>query len=279
MLSRTGTAGSIRRSTLILGLLTAIAFAGCGGSASAAPSAADGTPTAAPTDAATEPAASDTGAASAEPGQDPLDFSGAATNLENADSYRFNVELQTSSTDSGDTSAGSTVFIGIVVNRPDKAQTLDLIDKDENGDVTDETSYILLPGRAFARSGAEDPWQEIPAAQADMFIQALSAFRPEQLFSLYFAPGAADNTRVGDEQKNGVATTHYKGGEGLGAILSAIAGVSGTWSSDVWISKDGGYLVHSEASVAASADSSGGSFSVIVDITDINSPTNVVKAP
>lgn len=278
MLSRTGTVGTIRQSTLILGLLTAMAFAGCGGSASAAPSAADGTPTAAPTDAATEPAASDTGAASSEPGQDPLDFSAAATNLESADSYRFNVELQTSSTDGGDASAGSTIFSGIVINKPDKAQTLDLTDKDQNGDITSQTSYILLAANAYVRDGADGTWTEIPAAQADMFIQALSGFRPEQLFSLYFAPGAADNTRVGDEQKNGVSTTHYKGGEGIGAILSAIAGVSGTWSSDVWISKDGGYLVHSEASVAAS-DSSSGGFSVVVDITDINSPTNTVKAP
>ncbi|MEO8461866.1 MAG: hypothetical protein ABI555_01520 [Chloroflexota bacterium] len=271
--------GQVEIRGLALAATMALLLVACGGSASQAPSTAGPSPAGPTETAATEAPSSDTGAASTEPGGGSLDFSGAATNLENADSYKFSVETQTASADSTDTSAGSTVFTGIVINKPDKAQTLDLIDKDASGNVTDQTSYILLPERAFVRSGAEDPWQEIPAAQAEMFTQALTAFRPEQLFSLYFVPGVADNTRVGDEQKNGVATTHYKGGEGIGAILSAIAGVSGTWSSDVWISKDGGYLVHSEASVVASADSSGGGFAVVVDISDINSATNVVKAP
>jgi hypothetical protein len=165
------------------------------------------------------------------------------------------------------------------VNKPDKAQTLDMIQKDASGNVTDETNYIVIGDQTWTKSGSDTKWQEIPAAQAPAFLSFLTSFRPEQLFSMYFAPGAADNTVVGDEQKNGVATTHYRGGASIGAILSAIAGVSGTWSSDVWISKDGGYLVHSEVSVAGANASSGGSFAVVVDITDINSSSNVVTAP
>jgi hypothetical protein len=262
-----------------LGLLATLALAACGGSASAAPTeaAAGSTPAPTATTAPTE-APADTGTATV-PTFNPADFSNAATNLQNADSYKFSVEMQNASTGTAGSDSGSTVFTGTVVNKPDKAQTLNMIQKDASGNTTDETNYIVIGDQTWTKSGSDTKWQEIPAAQAPAFLGFLTSFRPEQLFSMYFAPGAADNTVVGDEQKNGVATTHYKGGASIGAILSAIAGVSGTWSSDVWISKDGGYLVHSEVSVASATSSSGGSFAVVVDISDINSSSNVVTAP
>lgn len=274
--SRVGVLRRVAAGAMVLG----ISLAACGGSASQAPSQSAGSesqtpsmvPTAVPT-AATPPSA--TAGATA----NPADFSNAATALANLDSYKFDVEIQSSSAGTAGTQAGSTSFTGTVVNKPDKAQTLDMVQKDATGTVTDATSYIVMTGAAWVKSGASGTWQQIPAAQADLFMGTLTAFRPEQLFSLYFLPGATDNTAVGTEQKNGVATTHYKGGDAIGAILSAIAGVSGQWSSDVWIANDGGYLVHSEASVAAATSSSGGSFSIVVDITDINASGNAVSAP
>ena len=258
-------------------LAAGLALAACGGSASQAPSASSAPPSA---EASTAPTSTPTAGATA-PGStgNPTDFSNAATALANLDSYKFNVEIQSSSASTSGVQAGSSSFTGMVVNKPDKAQTLDMVQKDSTGTITDSTSYIVMTGKAWVKSGANGTWQEIPSAQADAFMQSLTAFRPEQLFSLYFLPGATDNTAVGSEQKNGVTTTHYKGGDAIGAILSSIAGVSGQWSSDVWIANDGGYLVHSEASVASATASSGGSFSIVVDITDINSSANVVSAP
>ena len=46
--------------------------------------------------------------------------------------------------------------------------------------------------------------------------------------------------------------------------------MNGTWTSDVWIAKDGGYLVHSEAGATGTAGDEGASFKVVVDITDPN---------
>jgi hypothetical protein len=78
-------------------------------------------------------------------------------------------------------------------------------------------------------------------------------------------------TKVGTESKNGIDSTHYQGDESVGAILGTIAGVNGTWTSDVWIANDGGFLVHSEAGAKAAAGSDAGSYLIVVDISDPNS--------
>jgi hypothetical protein len=113
-------------------------------------------------------------------------------------------------------------------------------------------------------------WNAVPAVQAESFTQLADGFRPEQMFSLYFAPTGTDSVVVGDETHNGVATTHYRGGEDVGAILGEVVGVNGSWSSNIWLAKDGGYLVAAEARVEGSEATGGGSFSVVVDITEVN---------
>jgi len=270
---------------LVLLLLTAVvAVVACGGSsASPSPSTASGA-SAGPSEPAASEAPSQAPSTAPSEGASggPVDFGDAATKLSTLDSYKFTVEIQSSeSAGSGTTpvSAGTTSFSGTVINSPEKAQTLEMVTKDADGNVTDANSFILLPGKAYTKSGADGKWEEIPAAQADLYIQALGSFRPESMFAMYFAAAATDNVRVGDETKNGVAATHFRGGDAMGAILGALAGVNGQWSSDVWLAKDGDYLVHSEASVAAATATSGGSFSIVVDITDINSSSNVVAAP
>jgi hypothetical protein len=266
---------------LIVLALVALVAAACGGSSSPAPSTEPGTSSApessAPSTAPSESAAPSTPAESA----GPADFSNAATALNNLDSYQFNVSIASSSSSStSGVSAGTTNFVGTVINKPSTAQSLDLIEKDPNGTVTQQTSYILIGSQAWTRDGGDTgTWVEIPSAQAAAFIQALSVFRPEQMFTLYFGPASADNTFVGDEQKNGVAAKHYKGGETIGAILGSIAGVQGTWDSEIWIATDGGYVVSSTATVAAASASDGGSFSVVVDITNINDSSNAVNPP
>ena len=203
-----------------------------------------------------------------------FDFSGAAGALDQLDSYSFHVKITSSNTQPGQAivQEGTTEMSGIVVNRPDAASTLHLKTTDKDGNVTDETEIVVLAATAYLRSGgASESWLEIPAAQAAPFTQLMDSFRPEQMFSLYFIPISTDNTTVGDESRNGVETTHYRGGEDVGAILGSIAGVQGSWASDVWIAKDGGYLVASEAGVQGSDANGGGTFSIVVNITDVDS--------
>ena len=257
--------------------------AACGGSSSSAPNGSAGPSVAGssgasiePSTAASEPAASEPSASGG------YDFSKAADNLSALDSYKFDVRITsvkgTTSTSTFD--EGTTEMSGTVVNAGTKASSLHLKTTDKNGTVTDETEIVIIDQAAYLRSGgASSTWQQVPAAQAGVFVQSMASFRPEQLFSLYFIPIGTDNTTVGDEQKNGVATTHYKGGEDIGTILGAIAGVQGAWTSDLWIAKDGEYLVASEAGVQASSENGGGSFSIVVDVTDANSADNTITPP
>lgn len=268
-----------RPRALIGGLLSLSLFvAACGGNnATTGPGGSAGT--------SAEPSSGASQAASGGPaGSEPaggVDFSPAADKLNALDSYKFSVEI-TSVNATGQTnlSEGTTTMSGTVINAPAKASSLHMTTKDKDGNVTDDTEIIIIGDAAYLRSGGETgSWQAIPAAQAPIFMQLMDSFRPEKLFALYFVPIGTDTTTVGDEDRNGVGTTHYKGGEQVGAILGSIAGIQGSWTSDVWIARDGGYLVASEAGVQGSDANGGGSFSLDVNITDIESADNKVVAP
>jgi hypothetical protein len=198
-------------------------------------------------------------------------FGAASTALDALDSYTFNVEVESTSVTGSTSSASHTIFAGVVVNKPDKASSLDMQDLDADGTVTSRTTIVVIGSQAWTSdNGPDGPWTEIPASFADTFIQSMAAFRPEQLFGLYFAGYGSNFGAVGTETRNGVATTHYQGDESVGALLGAIAGVQGSWTSDVWIANDGGFVVHSEAGAEGASGGEGGSFRIVVDITNPN---------
>lgn len=257
---------------LALGATLVLLVAACGGSPSAAP----GGESAGPGE-STGPVASGPGGATAGPGESPGGttgegaFGAATTSLDSLDSYTFKVEINSTSVSGSVTTATHTVFSGVVVKKPDPASRLDMLDLDADGNVSSQTSIVVIGAQAWLSSdGADGPWTEAPAAYADTFIQSMAALRPEQMFGMYFAGIGSDFHAVGTETKNGIASTHYQGDEAVGALLGAIAGVQGSWTSDVWIANDGGFLVHSEAGAQASAGGEGGSFMIVVDITDPN---------
>lgn len=267
-----------RRPLLILGVIGVLMLAACGGAASQAPtSGSDGstgqgdTPTATPA-----PTVGTDG--SIVPGDGGTAFASATTALDALDSYAFRVEIASTSIEGDATTFSRTLMSGVVVNRPEKASSLEQSDLDKDGNVTSSSGTIVIGADAWIRSDPAGPWTAIPAAQADIMIQSMAAFRPEQMFGLYFAGIGGNFTSVGNETRNGVKATHYKGDEAIGAILGAIAGFQGTWSSDAWIANDGGFLVHSEASAEAPAGSKAGRFLIMVDITDPNS-AGPIKRP
>jgi len=264
---------------LVLLVVLALVLAACGGTASPGPGDSNEPSAAASSVSSTAPSDEPTGSGEPTGG---FDFSPAAEALNNLDSYKFNVEIISANAQGGQGAVieGTATMSGTVIKAPSEASSLHLVTKDKDGNVTDDTEIVIIGPAVWLRSGGPlGTWEAIPAETAPIFIQSMAGFRPEQMFSLYFAPIGTDNERVGDEDKNGVPTTHYRGGEAVGAILGTIAGVQGSWTSDVWIARDGGYLVASEAGVQGSDASGGGSFSLIVNITDIESADNVVEPP
>lgn len=265
-MSRADSAATDRRLTVVVALVALLGVAACGGGSSTAPT---GSPGASQTSGSTEgpDESQDTGGS-----QPPADaseaFTAATTALDALDSYTYSVEIEAVDTASG---SSHTRLSGTVDNAHD-GRLLNQQSLAADGTVTDESAILIIGTDAWLRQGGEDAaWTAVPAAQADVFVQSLAAYRPEQMFGVYFAGFGGNFAEVGRETKNGVETTHYQGDEALGAMLGAIAGVQGKWSSDAWVATDGGYLVHSEASAAGESGGTGGSFEIVVDISDFNS--------
>lgn len=254
------------------GLVAAVVLlaAACGGAASPSPSSGGPAGTEGPgvSDEPTAGVTAGPGESSGTAGTGTAAFTAATTALDALDSYAYSVEIQSS----GAGGASHTLMTGVVVNKPSKASSLEQATIEADGTKSGETGIILIGDQAWLRNGAPTaPWTEVPASQAAIFVQTFAAYRPEQMFGIYFAGIGGNFADAGSETRNGVSATRYKGDEAVGAILGAIAGVQGTWSSDVWIANDGGYLVRSEASATAGTGTAGGSFSIVVDITEINS--------
>ena len=107
----------------------------------------------------------------------------------------------------------------------------------------------------------------------------VDGFKPETLFGSV-ASYASQMTVVGDENKNGVATTHLTAPASLLASAAAPLGsafglTDGTWTMDVWIAKDGGYAV----SYVIAGKGASSSLSMSMDLSNVNAPANVVKGP
>ena len=261
-----GSLADQRRRLVAAGLVAVLALAACGGSSTEAPTNGPDQ-TSGPGDSQTPGDSQAPGDTDGPTGGDGTEaFTAATTALDALDSYAFRVEIESTTVD-GATSHN--VMSGVVVNSPDEASSLLQEELDADGNVTSSSGIVVIGDAAWLGDG--DTWTPIPAAQATAFIGSMSAFRPEQMFGLYFAGLGGNFNEVGSEAKNGIDSTHYQGDEEVGSILGGIAGFAGQWSSDVWIARDGGYLVHSEAGAEAAAGADAGSFRIVVDITDPNS--------
>ncbi|MBI3750607.1 MAG: hypothetical protein HY263_02975 [Chloroflexi bacterium] len=205
-------------------------------------------------------------------------FSTAANALNALDSYRFNVRI-TSSSNGTFGSEGTTAFTGTVVHKPDEEQQFDEVVTDATGTVTSELHFVIIGANAWTKETASGAYTAVPAAAVTPMTAAFAAFRPEQLFGTAFGTLGSDYHLVGTETKNGVNCQHFSGDESIGTFFSALSGTSGSWQSDVWLAADGGYLVSSNVSAAAATATSAGSFSISVDITNVNDPANKLTPP
>ncbi|TAJ99237.1 MAG: hypothetical protein EPO36_13190 [Chloroflexota bacterium] len=258
----------LRWRLVVAGLVAALALAACGGSSSQAPSEEPGQ-TSGPGETTGPDGTTGPGDTDGPTGGDGSEaFNAATTALDALDSYAFRVEIMTTTVSGEVTNSSHMVMSGIVTHDPEEASSLIQEDLDADGNVTSSTGIVVIGDEAWLGDG--DTWTPVPAAQAQAFITSMASFRPEQMFSLYFAGIAGNFDEVGSESKNGIDSTHYQGDEEVGSILGAIAGFQGEWSSDVWIANDGGFLVHSEAGAEAAAGPEAGQYLIVVDITDPN---------
>ena len=256
-------------------LIAALALVACGGGAAPAASSAPGATQAAGSTAA--PAQTSGGGATEAPAASPagggINIGGAAASLENLDNYSFKIEMKA---EGGSEfmlvpAGGSLVMKGDVILKP--TQAVDVTMTTGDGSTTTAIGYRIIGDTAYINLGG-DSWMAAPADDAE---KAVDAFKPEQMLGSFSSLEGL--SKVGEEDKNGIPSDHYSSTSDPG--IGDMFGLPGaTWTSDVWVAKDGGYVV-SAAITATGKSASGeqGTFVMSVDVTGANDPNLVIEAP
>jgi hypothetical protein len=243
------------RATGVAALLmtVAIAFGGC--SSSSSTPAAGGNGTSAPSSGSS---AAPTSAADKTTNANGGGLGGAVNAFSSIKSYQFSMTMKGGSYGS---MFGSAPITGmIVVDPPAASMNVMGMEVREVG------------GKSFVNMGTS--WTESSGSSTTSMADSLS---PEKLFGSYLgADLAAGYKSAGEEQKNGVTAVHYVAGADVMNQYGSLLGVDGgTWTAEVWISKDGGYPVGMKlASTGGSSE-----FLMQIDITNINDPANVITDP
>jgi hypothetical protein len=256
-------------------LVAVLTLAACGGSSTPAASSEPGATPA--TGATAAPEATSGGEATQAPAASPaeggIDIGGAAASLENLDNYSFKIEMKA---EGGSEfmmvpAGGSLVMEGDVILKP--AEAVDVTMTTSDGTTASVIGYRIIGDTAYINLGG-DSWMSAPADDA---ASAVDSFKPEQMLGSYSSLEGL--SKVGEEDKNGIPSEHYTSTSDPG--IGSMFGLPGaTWTTDVWIAKDGGFVV-SAAMTATGKNESGeqGTFVMTVDVTGANDPNLVIEPP
>jgi hypothetical protein len=220
---------------------------------------------AAETPAAETPAAETPAAESAAPVTDPI----AA--LSDLNSYRLKIAIASKGISGSIGSLGDVSLDGTVILKPEKAADMKL----SLGAAGTAMRIVEVGGKQYVDIGTGTLIPSTDSSSSSM----VDSFMPDKMFGS-IASVASMMKVVGDETKNGIATTHLTASPELlatqGAALGGAFGLTdGTWTMDVWVAKDGGYAV----SYALAGKGSSGEMSMSMDLSHVNDPSNVVKGP
>jgi len=240
------------RSILAL-LLVAVLLAACGGAASPSPAASGPTPVP-PSEPASPANGTPTAGATDEPsGGADVDLGDAARALEGIDSYRVAMTIE---------GASDATVAATVIRQPEPAQQFSI----SSGASTQ--NIIVIGSQAWLDPGTGS-YQPVPGEMAAGLSQA---FDPVVLIGGFSNPLLQTGLEtVGQEERNGVQTTHYR--LDPESLAGQMASLPPDAAMDLWLA-EAGYLVAFEASNLDPTTTL-----VRMDITNINDPANQVDAP
>ncbi len=251
-------------------LLAATLVAACGGSSTPAATSSSGGGTAA----TVAPAATDgSGGGSSGSTGGEIDLGGAVSALEDLDNFAFRMEMK--ATGSSEfimvPKEGALVMEGTVILKPEAAVDITMTTI-ENGASPAALGVRIVDGMSYVNMGGEQ-WMGSPVEDME---KEIASYRPETLLGGFSSVSGL--TAVGDEDKNGVATTHYRGEDTTG-MASMFGLPDGAWVTDVWIAKDGGFVVSESVTASAKAGDADGTFTMTIDLTQANDPSLTVEKP
>jgi hypothetical protein len=99
---------------------------------------------------------------------------------------------------------------------------------------------------------------------------------PEGTAQRILLPFAGGFERVGPEDHDGVASTHYQATAAGRAAYAAVTHLRGPWTIDLWIADDGGYLA---GVVIKAGPEDQLTFFAQVALSDVNDPDITIKKP
>jgi hypothetical protein len=250
-------------------VVVAALFAACGGAASPSPAA-----SVAPSQAAAvTPSPTVAPSATATSSSSGPDISGAAKALANLTAYQLDVSVE-GAIIPGASGTSQTVNVKAVVDRKNKASEFTIggmsgvpanglkvivVGQDAWVDLTGTGNYIKQPGGAST------------------FGATLDSFDPAKLMTSIPTAALAFVAKVGDEQKNGVQTSHYHIDAKATPQLAENLGPNGV--VDFWIATDGGYLVSMTADGEVTNNGTKMPMKMSIDISRLNDPAINIQPP
>ena len=257
----------------ILTAIAALAVTACGGTAastspSEAPAASQAPESVAPESVA--PASEAPAPASAAAGPD---VNAAAAALENVQRYALDLTvaglMPTAAGDSAITMSGT-------VDREQQAYQFDM-----SGMAGLEAlggsavSFILIGDDAWISTG-DGNYIKTPGGSG-MFSQFTEGLAPESLLGMVPSTALSGMQQIAQEEKNGVAATHYRV---TGADSPGVAeGLGADSTIDVWIADDGGYMVGMVLDGTMDVQGTATPIQMSMDISRINDEAIEIEAP
>jgi hypothetical protein len=193
--------------------------------------------------------------------------SGLASNLNTLTSYKFSWQLTTSSSGASAADTGSFGINGTVVNKPVKSYLINDLGM---------LQILVVGTQGWTSLDNGNSWM-VSTDYADG-TSSLDSLLPTDMYGSDFDTNAGQFKAVGSGNKNGVDCIHYQGNQNLG-VGGALLGVSGNFTSDLWVAKSGNYPVSGFYGYTASAGGQSGTWGYSFDVTDINGADNVISPP
>ena len=259
---------------LSLAAAAALAIAACGGSVS----------TAAPIDApdvSVAPASVAPAASEAPPSEAPAsapaegpDVNAAAAALDNIDKYALDLKVSGLMDTASD---ASEITMSGTVDREAGSYQFDMsgvAGLEELGGGS-AVSFVVIGPDAWISTG-DGNFIKAPGGAA-MFGSLEQALAPGTLLGSIPTNSLQNLPAVGQEEKNGVATTHY---HVTGADAPQVAeGLGPDSVVDLWIADDGGYIVSMAIDGAVPVDGTDTPVTMSIDISRINDATIAIEEP
>ncbi|MCU0482800.1 MAG: hypothetical protein MUC54_00765 [Chloroflexi bacterium] len=251
-----------------LALLVAACSSGASTAPSTVPSAAPATeaPTAAPTPAPTEApttAPTEAPSAAASPAVDIGSITGKTSELS---SYQLDITM------SGFAGMGEIAMTALYQTEPVKAQQFDV-----NMAGIAQTIIVIDGQGAWTKTG--DTWTELPG-DPDQYTESFAALAPDVLVEqMNLDQMGAALFLKGEETRNGIASLHYAMDASKLGSLPAAASIPPDAMVDLWVAKDGSYLVAMEFSGTIDQSGTSSKVNMVFDVSRVNDPTLKISPP